>query len=229
MIQKSSLVYVGAAVLLAILMLEACVHEPFIKRVKGECDPDTVYFQRDIQPILNTYCATGCHDEATAQKGVVLTSYERLMATTETEAGDPEESEIYELITDTDPEDRMPYGQAPLSPENIALIRKWIEQGSLNNTCDFDTVSNDCAGTGISYGDDVVPILQGNGCVGCHSGGSVILNNYDGVMAVVTSGQLMGAITHDSSYQAMPQGGSKLDSCTIQTIETWIAEGSLNN
>lgn len=229
MIQKSSLVYVGVAVLLIVLTLEACVHEPFVKRVKGECDSDTVYFKKDIQPILNTYCATGCHDEATAQKGVVLTSYARLMATTEMTAGDPEESEIYKVITDEDPEDRMPYGQAALSQENIAMIKKWIEQGALNNTCDFDTVPNDCGKTGISYADDVVPILQGNGCIGCHSGGSVILSNYDGVMATVTSGQLMGAITHDPNYQAMPQGGSKLDSCTIQTIETWIAEGSLNN
>ena len=44
------------------------------------CDPDTVYFEMDVLPILLSSCGkSGCHD-ATAQDGVRLDSYAATMA-----------------------------------------------------------------------------------------------------------------------------------------------------
>ncbi|NQV52934.1 MAG: hypothetical protein HQ500_07110 [Flavobacteriales bacterium] len=229
MTYKRSLLHLATLSSMLVLVMEACVHESFVTPVPGECDPDTVYYEKDIQPILTTYCVTGCHDEVTAEEGVVLTSYARMVATTEPRAGEPDESDIYEVLIITVPEVRMPFEKPALSNENIALIRKWIEQGALNNTCNFDTVSIACGGIGISYSQDIKPILEGNGCVGCHSAGTVILANFEGVSTVAANGRLFGAVTHDSSYLAMPQGGAQIDSCSIETIKAWIDQGSLNN
>ena len=46
------------------------------------CDPDSVYFDNQVLPILVSNCAKpGCHDAASHQDGVVLSSYASLMST----------------------------------------------------------------------------------------------------------------------------------------------------
>jgi len=237
--------------------MAACKHDPYNSRTielqgdptnqptggTGECDVDSVYFARDVQPLLTTYCVSGCHDEATANDGVVLSSYSRIMATADVRAGNPGSSDLYEVLVETDINKRMPLSPlAPLSAENIEIIRKWIEQGALNNTCNFDTVpidtntnpvdTNDTAGcnpTNVSFANDVTPVFSSYGCIGCHSGGSVILNTYAGTKIVADNGKLVGAINHSAGIQAMPQGGAKIDSCDIKIIENWINEGTLDN
>ena len=229
MTKKRFIVFLTTVTTILVLALQACVHESFVDPISGVCDPDSVYYEKDIQPILTTYCVTGCHDEVTAEKGVVLTSYNRLKATTELRGGEPFHSDVYEVIVDSDEEDRMPFNRPALSNENIALVRKWIEQGALHNTCDFDTISVSCGGSQVSYKQEISPILQASGCVGCHGAGSVTLSTYEGVATVATNGRLLGAVTHDPAFLPMPQGGAKVDSCNIENIKAWINQGALNN
>jgi hypothetical protein len=209
----------------------------------GECDPDSIYFEKDVLPLLTTYCVSGCHDEATANAGVVLSSYSRIMATADVREGNPDASDLYEVLVETDINKRMPLSPLEaLSAENIEIIRKWIEQGALNNTCNFDMVpidtttnpvdTNDTSGcnpSDVSFSNDVTPVFSSYGCIGCHSGGSVILNTYAGTKQVADNGRLFGAINHSVGFQAMPQGGAKMDSCDIKVIENWINEGTLDN
>jgi mono/diheme cytochrome c family protein len=217
-------------------VLSGCVHEPFEQDpivpadTITECNADSVYFNKDVQPLLQATCVTGCHDAQNANDGVVLTSYDLIMSTARVEAGDPGSSELYEVLIEDDLDKRMPYGQPALSEDQIALIRKWIEQGAQNNSClvEEDTTTACGAGT-ISFASDVQPILQNNGCVGCHSSGQPTLNAHPGFKAAVESGRLVGAIKHEAGFKPMPQGGSKIDSCSIATLEAWISQGMLDN
>lgn len=232
--------------LFSLFSLIACRHDAFTPDVetilttdsilvfgppKGECDPDSVYFEKDILPLISSRCAT-CHRPGGQYDRILLTDYEEIMRYGEVRAGNPNDSELFEVISDSDPDKRMPPPpDVALTADEIALIRKWIEQGALNNTCDFETQpdTNDCAPAGVSFASEITNILSSNGCTGCHSGGSIVLSSYSGVKAVVDDGKLLGSIKHEAGFRAMPDGGGKMNDCDIQTIETWINEGALNN
>ncbi|MCF8304776.1 MAG: hypothetical protein K9I94_15980 [Bacteroidales bacterium] len=115
-----------------------CTHDP-VKPTgnngQDPCDPDTVYFKNDIDPIFTSTCATsGCHDAETAQNGVNLTSYSNIIETGDVEAFSPEDSKIYEMITEEEASERMPPG-GQLPQEQIDAIYTWIAQGAKNNEC----------------------------------------------------------------------------------------------
>ena len=193
------------------------------------CDPDTVYFQNDILPIIISNCAKpGCHDAQSAEDGVVLDSYENIMSSGDIEPGDPGDSELYEKITEDDWDDRMPPpGNTPLTTDQIDLIYTWIDQGAKNNYCG----GGDCDTSNVTFSGTIFPVIQAN-CLGCHSGsvlsGGVNLSNYDGVFNVVIDGRLYGAVNHLSGYTAMPLGG-QLSDCEISQINFWINDGAPNN
>src|ERR1043166_2325716 len=84
------------------------------------CDPNKVYFQQQVLPILISNCTlSSCHDDASHQKGVILTSYNNVMNTADVRPGNPTGSKIYKMITETDASKRMPRGRAALSQDNI--------------------------------------------------------------------------------------------------------------
>lgn len=193
------------------------------------CDSTKIYFQQQVLPVLLSNCAmSGCHDDASHQDGVVLTSFEKVMATADIRPGQPGNSELFERIIDTDPNDRMPKPpRSPLSAAQINMIRQWIEQGALNLSC-----QSICDTTSFTYSGAVRTIIS-NKCQGCHSGtaaaGGIDLSVYNGVKAKVTDGRLWGAINHQAGFSAMPKGGAKLSVCEITQIRKWIDAGSPNN
>jgi len=69
--------------------LFSCKHDPFIPvdpdtPSGGTCDPDTVYFQNQVLPLLISSCTeSGCHNAQDRAEGVVVDSYESLMTTVE--------------------------------------------------------------------------------------------------------------------------------------------------
>jgi len=106
-------------------------------------------FGDDIQPILDRRCSIGgCHSLATAQAGLTLTaaeSYGALVGVPSTlrpeflrvAPGDPATSWLVRMIGN-DPaarfgHQRMPLSSLPLTPNQIANIVQWIEQGALPN------------------------------------------------------------------------------------------------
>lgn len=230
------------------LLTESCKHDPTFVEITDPvdttgnpvdtvaegtpCDPNKVYFELQILPILVSNCAmSGCHNEASHQDGVVLTTYQKVMQTAEVRPFDLGDSELYEVITDNDPDKRMPPPpSARLSTEQIALIASWINQGAQNLTCDPD--AGGCNTSNVTYSGKVRPLLQSS-CVGCHSGsapgGGINLSTHAGVAAVAANGRLYGAINHQSGFVAMPLGGQKLSTCNISQIKAWIDAGAPNN
>jgi len=81
----------------------------------------------------------------------------------------------------------------------------------------------------ISYATDIAPIIDAN-CSDCHSSASassgIQLDNYDGLKFYAQNGYLYGCISHASGYRPMPDGGGKLNDCTIATIKKWIDNGT---
>lgn len=234
----------------AILQVSACRHSPYVPNPDDmmpidtttqpidttqqgtPCDPNAVYFDLQVLPILQSNCAfSGCHDAASAQDGVVLTSYNEVMRTADVRPFNLGGSDLYEVITENDNDDVMPPApRSRLSATQIALIAQWIQAGALNLTCDPNAGA--CNTAMMRFGMDIRPILQ-NSCIGCHSGsspsGGINLGVYDGVRSVALNGRLLGAIRHSTGYAAMPQGGSRMSDCNIDKIAAWIADGALNN
>lgn len=194
------------------------------------CDPDTVYFQNIVLPLLQSSCGViGCHDPGTAQDGVILTDYQNIVSTAGVIPGDPTESELYEVLIDPDPDKRMPPPpRNPLTGEQITSVYQWIAQGALNNYCD----EINCDTVNVTFSETVFPIIQ-NRCLGCHSGsspsGGISLETHADIVAVANSGALMGAIRHEPGYSQMPQNGAKLSDCNIAQIQKWIDDGTPDN
>lgn len=191
------------------------------------CDPDSVYFVNQVLPILVSNCTmSGCHDPASHKDGVVLNNYTNVINTTEVVPFKPNKGDLYEALTETDPDKRMPPG-GNLPADLINKIKTWIEQGALNNAC------NGCDSGGvITYAAKIQPILQ-NHCNGCHSGSApgagIDLSNYSGVKAIADNGRLQGVITHAVGYSPMPKNAAKLSDCQITSITKWINDGAQNN
>ena len=192
------------------------------------CDSDTVYFQNDIFPLIHSTCGKpGCHDNITAQNGVVLTSYYKIIQTGEIIPFEPDSSKIYKKITESNPDDRMPPPpNNPLSTDQINMIYKWILQGALNNSCE----GGPCDSVNVTFSVTVWPIIK-EYCYGCHSGptpqGNVKLDNYFSISA--QSQTIFGVITHSPGYIPMPYNGQKLNNCYIAQIKKWIDDGTPNN
>jgi hypothetical protein len=92
-----------------------------------------IQFNRDIRPIFNRSC-TGCHGGVKKAGGLSLITKAEAYGKTEhgigIVPGKPEESMLYKLITHPDPAKRMPFEKEPLTQQQVALIKKWIEDGA---------------------------------------------------------------------------------------------------
>ena len=215
-------------------LLFACTHEVTdpngtgnTPTVSATCSADSVYFVNQVLPLITSNCAmSGCHDAGTRADGVQLTSYSTIM--NYVSAGNAARSELYKVIVDTDPGDRMPPPpRAPMSASQIATIQKWINQGAKNNSC-----TSACDASVFTYSGTIKPMLDTK-CVGCHSasspGGNINLSSYAAIRPIALNGKLYGSIAHQTGFSPMPKNGTKLSDCEITQVQRWIAAGSLNN
>lgn len=202
--------------------------------VDQPCDPDIVYFQLQILPILQSNCALqDCHNAASAQEGVVLDSYAKVMETAEVKPFNLSESELYKVLVEDEVDKRMPLApRQPLGNDQINLIAKWILQGAKDLTCNPDTGGNGCPTTNVSFATQILPILQTH-CITCHSGpipsGGYDFSVYSGAKKAVDNKRLAGAVQHLQGFVAMPLGGTKLPDCEVNQIKAWVDAGGLNN
>src|SRR5215218_2786244 len=98
----------------------------------------TIDFNREIRPILSNKCYA-CHGPDDGKREAGLRLDNARIATSKLESGvvaivphKPEASELIRRVTSSDEEKRMPpvkFGK-PLSKDEIAALRKWIEQGA---------------------------------------------------------------------------------------------------
>jgi mono/diheme cytochrome c family protein len=232
------------------LAAAGCKHEPIIPHetidpidtipidtlpddtIVSTCDPDTSYFQNDVLPIFASSCAVpGCHDAISHEEGVTLTNYNTIVNTGDVNPGNPNGSDVYQVMIDNNPWDRMPPPGSgiTLTQDQLNTVRDWIAQGALNNSC---IESAACDTVNVSYLTDVRPIIS-TYCLGCHNAsapqGGIALSTFDQVNATVTSGRLIGSIEHLAGFSAMPKNQAKLSACRIALIRNWINQGALNN
>lgn len=195
------------------------------------CNPDSVYFSQQILPILTSNCAMpGCHDAVSKEEGIILDSYTNTLNTGKIKISNPADSKIYKVLIDTDVKDRMPPApRQALTADQSALVLKWIQQGAKNLTCD-----SGCDTTNVTFSASVMPLISLK-CKGCHGGslpqGGVSLSNYAEVKVRVADGSLIGAVTRQPGFTAMPYpaGSARLPDCDIRKIQIWIDGGALNN
>src|SRR6185437_885710 len=94
----------------------------------------TVDFARDIQPILQTHCYE-CHGAKKVKNGLRLDRRTSALKGGDTgpaiEPGNSEHSLIVRRLLGLDGEDQMPKDKDPLAAAQIALIRRWIDQGAV--------------------------------------------------------------------------------------------------
>jgi hypothetical protein len=93
-----------------------------------------VHFSTDIRPILNQNCVQ-CHGGVRQKNGVSFIYRDEALGVGKSGKrtivpGDPDRSELLARVTSKDPDTRMPYHAAPLPPQQIELLRKWVKQGA---------------------------------------------------------------------------------------------------
>lgn len=93
-----------------------------------------VDYNAEVKPILNKHCLS-CHGGVRRKEGFSLLTREDALAVTESGKpaivpGHPEQSEFIRRLTLDDPDERMPYKEAPLTQKEIAILTQWVKEGA---------------------------------------------------------------------------------------------------
>lgn len=191
--------------------------------IASTCDPDTVYFQNAILPLVVSSCATtGCHDQVSHKDGIILTDYASIIKTGEIKPGDPNDSEFFESLTDDGDDLMPPPPYSPLNSDQIQMIKQWILQGAEDNSC-----IDGCDTTSVTFSGQIWPMMESY-CTGCHSasapGGGIVIADHADMVALAENGSLMGSIRWESGYAKMPTN-QQLSDCSITQLQKWIDDG----
>lgn len=96
--------------------------------------------------------------------------------------------------------------------------------------------STTCDSTAGKFATNVFPIMSAQCATsGCHNAvtasAGANFSNYATIKSYITNSKdfLLGSIKHTSGFSAMPKDGSKLATCDISKIESWINAGMPNN
>jgi cytochrome c553 len=84
--------------------------------------------------------------------------------------------------------------------------------------------------TNLTYTTNVKSILDASCATsGCHSASTKAAgrdySSFASVTALAAKAEFMGSMQHQSGYDAMPKGGSKLSDDKLKTISCWINAG----
>jgi Protein of unknown function (DUF1553)/Protein of unknown function (DUF1549)/Planctomycete cytochrome C len=95
---------------------------------------EKIDFNSQVKPILNNKCIA-CHGGVKREGNFSLLFHQEALAIAESGKkaivpGDPNHSELVRRIMESDPEERMPYKEEPLSKEEIKILTQWIEEGA---------------------------------------------------------------------------------------------------
>jgi hypothetical protein len=221
---------------------------------------EPIDFTNHVLPILEGRCFS-CHQEPydkngrtiQPKAGLALNTYELVMKgnldNTVVTAGDVEDSYLHEVLTlDEDDDMFMPPKGGPLSPEQIDIIKRWIEEGAKPNASGSSGMAADTSG-GISFHDHIFPLLEER-CLDCHGepyvkNGRTIhpkaglaLDSYEAVLKGNLDGAIIERGNHEESTlyvvitldpddsEIMPPKGDPLSEDEIEMIQKWINEGA---
>lgn len=129
--------HVALAFACAVLLPSAAVAA---KEEPDDASKPVSYFKK-VRPIFQAQCQ-GCHQPAKAKGGYVMTDFAKLLRGGESAdkgelsviPGDPDKSLLIKDITPMDGEAEMPKKKPPLAEKEIALIRRWVAEGAIDDT-----------------------------------------------------------------------------------------------
>ncbi len=130
------LIFPAVALTLAVSSIAAAP-----KKVEVEDPSKPISYFKKIRPIFQANCQ-GCHQPAKAKGDYVMTDFEKLLRGGESaEKGElavvpkePEISLLVKQITPVNGEAEMPPKKKPLHEMEIALIRRWVSEGAIDDT-----------------------------------------------------------------------------------------------
>lgn len=104
----------------------------------GNETANPISYYKDIRPIFQANCV-GCHQPSKDSGDYVMTDFNRLLKGGEDAVaivpGKPEESYLIEEITpDAEGKVEMPKKKDPLHEIEVALVRRWITEGAIDDT-----------------------------------------------------------------------------------------------
>jgi hypothetical protein len=166
------------------------------------------------------------------------------------EAGNLADSYLYEVVTLDEEDDMfMPPKGGPLSPEQIDVLKRWIEEGAKASAGGGGSAD---MSNGISFHDHILPLIEDR-CLDCHSEPyvkngrtihpkaglrldtyeSVIKGNLDGTIVEKGNAEestLYAVVTlDDDDPEIMPPKGEPLTEEEINMLKQWIEEGAKEN
>ena len=128
----SCVALVAAALLLVGLQAADGALTPEQVRLLPPASAAPVVFARDIKPIFEARCLH-CHGRGRDKGGFRLDTRELLLQGGDSGAvikpGHGQEGLLIALVSGLDPDDIMPKKGNPLTPEQVGLLRAWIDQG----------------------------------------------------------------------------------------------------
>ena len=210
---------------------------------------------RDIQPIFDANCTSGCHEVGGSAEGDLILDADLSYLTTVgvesgqapmniIEPGDSDASYLWHKLNDTHAAvggsgTRMPRGNPPLSADDLDIIQTWIDEGAARGT--------------FMHHDRDIQSIWSTHCVSCHdaagaSGGLVldegeafanlVLVPSSAGLDYVQPGDLEASylwhkingtqVSVGGAGSSMPSGGGALSADEIAAIELWILEGALH-
>src|SRR5262245_7949324 len=193
----------------------------------------TIVFARDVQPILEKNCLS-CHGDSMQMSKLDLRTRDSAMQGGAHGAvllpGKADESKLYRMIAGLE-KPAMPMSPTGLTPDEIATIKSWIDQG-----VQWDAAP---AGASVSFAKDIQPILASS-CWNCHGDG-VQLSKFDlrTRESALRGGEHGSDIVPGNAEQSrmyrrvagletpsMPAQGTPLSAEQIAAVKRWIDQGA---
>ncbi len=109
---------------LSIMFLVGCIVTGHSRKCQAED-----FFRERVVPVLQRRCLS-CHNDVQRKGGFSLQSKESAFDNGYFEPGDAAASYLVDVITPTNGKAEMPKNSDPLTSEEIAAIRKWIDSGA---------------------------------------------------------------------------------------------------
>lgn len=128
--------------------------------------------------------------------------------------------------------DTLVRATVPTSLAGGSTVVMVVRGSKVSNTAAFKVNSNV---TGISFINDIRPLLTSYGCSGCHPGnGNYSVATHATIITRVTAGNgngshLVQKLRGTASGSRMPVGGPFMSNAEIQKFVDWIDQGALNN
>ncbi|WP_435007882.1 c-type cytochrome domain-containing protein [Tundrisphaera lichenicola] len=108
----------------------------------GTAQAEEIPFLGRVAPIVVERCLS-CHNPKKAMGNYRVDTWARMMADSRAgpmiEPGRPDDSLFLMLIESNEPNGRMPKGKKPLPAAEIAILRRWIEEGARGEGIDPDS------------------------------------------------------------------------------------------